>query len=75
MVGKFREYLNYYPRLKKSSLKMQYMQSLPYICKHIPGKNPTTEMDACLRKIKDEKPAFSRLLLQNTEKVHKIKGL
>ncbi len=51
-TAKYKEYFQYYPKLKKSNLKMDYLRFLPEFYSRIPGTDVKKELDAVLLKIK-----------------------
>lgn len=74
-AAKFKEYISFYPNIKKSNLKMDYLRFLPEYVLKIPGVDTKKHLDKVLYSLKDDHPAYSRGLIRNAELRHKIKGL
>ncbi len=74
-ANKYKEYIEFHSKIKKSNLKMDYLRGLPYYVSLLPSTNAKDHLDKVLYKLKDEHPAYSKGLIRNAELRNKIKGL
>ena len=75
-IEKFNQYLNYFPNIEQSSLKMEYITHLPFCVNAMPGDNLRVELDRFLRdELSDEDIDLSTVLINVAKGMYQVEGL
>ena len=75
-ITKFNQYIEYFSKIKRSSLKMHYITYLPSLISNIPDKDLKSELDRFLREeLADQDSDFSTALIDISKWRYQLEGL